>query len=50
LTKEYQKEFFSEGQLFYYYKRQGFTQIPMTTIAANDVIYVLPIPEEELIF
>ncbi|WP_316822401.1 RagB/SusD family nutrient uptake outer membrane protein [Pedobacter gandavensis] len=50
LTKEYQKEFFSEGQLFYYYKRNKFTSIPGSTVVANSKVYVLPVPEDELIF
>lgn len=50
ITKEYQKEFFSEGQLFYYYKRNGFTTIPGSTVIANSSIYVLPVPQDELIF
>lgn len=50
LTKEYQKEFFSEGQLFYYYKRNSFTTIPGSLVAANSRVYILPVPEDELIF
>jgi hypothetical protein len=52
LQKEYQKEFFGEGQLFYYYKRNKITSIPngssgsgnITMSAAN---YVLPLPLSE---
>jgi len=50
LTKEYQKEFFSEGQLFYYYKRNKFTTIPGSNVVAGSKIYVFPVPEDELIF
>lgn len=50
LTKEYQKEFFSEGQLFYYYKRNRFSKIPGSNVSANSKVYVLPVPEDELIF
>nr|WP_121269246.1 RagB/SusD family nutrient uptake outer membrane protein [Pedobacter schmidteae] len=50
LTKEYQKEFFSEGQLFYYYKRNKFTTIPGSSIVADSKVYVLPVPEDETIF
>ena len=50
LTKEYRKEFISEGQLFYYYKRLGFTTIPNYSIAATDDIYVLPYPDAEIEF
>ncbi len=50
ITKEYQKEFFSEGQLFYYYKRNNFLSIPGSPVPADDKVYVLPIPEDESIF
>lgn len=50
LTKEYQKEFFSEGQLFYYYKRNSFTAIPGSSVFANSKVYVFPVPQDELIF
>lgn len=50
ITKEYQKEFFSEGQLFYYYKRKAFTAIPGTSIPGSSDVYVLPIPEGERLF
>jgi len=50
ITKEYQKEFFSEGQLFYYYKRNRFTTIPGSTVTADQKVYVLPVPEDEGIF
>lgn len=56
LTKEYLKEFYGEGQLWYYYKRNAFTSIasPNTvTGAAGSVAialstYVFPIPDSEL--
>lgn len=47
LTKEYQKEFFGEGQLFYYYKRLNFANIPGTTIPAGSAVYVFPTPTDE---
>lgn len=50
LTKEYRKEYISEGQLFYYYKRLGFTTIPNYAVAATDKIYVLPYPQAEIEF
>ncbi|GBU08528.1 hypothetical protein AwDysgo_18590 [Bacteroidales bacterium] len=53
ITKEYQREFFGEGQLFYYYKRKNFSQIidgnsdngyiPMT-----QENYIFPIPDAEI--
>lgn len=50
LTKEYQKEFWAEGQLFYYYKRNKFSKIPGSNVLADSKVYVLPVPEDELIF
>lgn len=55
LTKEYLKEFYGEGQLWYYYKRNGFTSIasPNTVSGSGTypialATYVFPIPESEL--
>lgn len=48
ILKEYQKEFYAEGQLFYYYKRINSPQIRFTPITASDKIYVLPLPDAEL--
>lgn len=52
ICKEYQKEFFSEGQLFYYYKRRGqMTIVDHDNTSYVDMSsqgYVFPIPEDEL--
>ncbi len=50
LIKEYQKEYIGEGQLFFFYKRLGFTTFPGLgdEEIANDEIYVLPYPDTEL--
>lgn len=50
LTKEYTKEFCSEGQLFYYFKRLNRPQIPRTSVQMNDATYVLPLPDNEVEF
>lgn len=50
ITKEYQKEFIAEGQLFYYYKRLNMTTLPITATSMNRATYVLPVPENELEF
>lgn len=55
LQKEYQKEFFGEGQLFYYYKRRNLTTIPNGSAASGNVSmnaskYVLPLPLSETQF
>ncbi|WP_169515979.1 RagB/SusD family nutrient uptake outer membrane protein [Gaetbulibacter saemankumensis] len=54
LRKEYQKEFFGEGQLFYYYKRKNINRIPNGSSSSrwsNKTMgpeqYVLPLPESE---
>ena len=49
ITKEYRKDFIQEGQLFFYYKRKGLTNvygIPPTTVV-GDQIYMLPYPNSE---
>lgn len=50
LQKEYRKDFLAEGQLFFFYKRLGKTAFPnlATTIIANDAIYMLPYPADEV--
>jgi hypothetical protein len=52
LQKEYQKEFISEGQLFFYFKRIGLTHIPglSAQTIADDQIYRLPYPDNEIEF
>ncbi|SFC27049.1 SusD family protein [Parapedobacter composti] len=52
LLKEYRKEYVSEGQLFFYYKRLGLTHIPnySSEIIADDNIYMLPYPANEIEF
>lgn len=52
IQKEYRKEFMSEGQLFFYYKRKGLVQIPNYTSGAglDDKVYMLPYPASEIEF
>lgn len=50
IRREYQREFYAEGQLFYYYKRMNLAKIPYSTVAATDAIYVMPQPDDELEF
>ncbi|MGL5682098.1 MAG: RagB/SusD family nutrient uptake outer membrane protein [Marinifilaceae bacterium] len=47
LEKEWKKEFISEGQMFYYYKRLGYNAIEYSTKPMNDEVYKLPIPLAE---
>ena len=49
LMKEYLKEFYGEGQLFFFYKRFGFTAFP--NCPAGDTMplanYQMPLPDDE---
>lgn len=52
LKKEYQKEFYGEGQLWYYYKRTGATSVSSPNAASGKATialteYVLPLPDAE---
>ncbi|WP_169305557.1 RagB/SusD family nutrient uptake outer membrane protein [Sphingobacterium alkalisoli] len=47
ITKEYQKECYAEGQLFFFYKRLNFSQIQFAPTTFGTSVYVLPIPENE---
>lgn len=53
IRKEYRKEFYAEGQLFFYYKRKNTARITkidnagLNTIPAN---YTLPLPDNEVEF
>jgi starch-binding outer membrane protein, SusD/RagB family len=46
LFKEYRKEFYLEGQLFFFYKRLNLPKIGAAT--ADNSIYVLPLPDNEV--
>ncbi|MBE9598990.1 RagB/SusD family nutrient uptake outer membrane protein [Pedobacter sp. MC2016-24] len=53
LLKEYQKEFYGEGQLFYYYKRRNILSIPNGAAGSGNLtlttkILVLPLPISEI--
>lgn len=50
ITKEYQKEFYAEGQLFFYYKRKKMTRMQFMNTDIPLTKYVLPIPDSELEF
>ncbi|WP_200976054.1 RagB/SusD family nutrient uptake outer membrane protein [Echinicola sp. 20G] len=55
ILKEYRKEFFGEGQLFFYYKRHNVSSIPNgSSNTANKTMdestYVVPLPLSELEF
>ena len=51
LDKEWRKEFYAEGQLFYYYKRLGketFLHCPVSHMTENN--YRFSIPDDEVLF
>lgn len=50
LIKEYRKEFFAEGQLFYLFKRLNLpiAAINGTTTPASDRVFMLPLPDAEI--
>lgn len=55
IRKEYAKEFMCEGQLYYFYKRLNYEQIPIPTAVGNTVSYsyavpryVFPLPDDEV--
>lgn len=50
ITKEYQKEFYAEGQTFFWYKQIGATSIKLYAGTVVPENYVFPIPEGELEF
>ena len=50
LAREYRREFIAEGQLFYYYKRMNYPQIPYTSIPTTESVYVFPLPDDEIEF
>lgn len=49
IQKEYEKEFWGEGQLFYYYKRNNLPTIPNGTNGTGVVtpVYIVPLPLSE---
>lgn len=48
VAKEYVKEFFGEGQLFYFYKRKN-VPVPGANVSGN-ALFVFPIPQNEIEF
>ena len=48
VAKEYQKEFYGEGQAFFYNKRKGVKDIFWTDREGGSEVYVLPLPKTEI--
>ena len=47
LVTEYTKEFWSEGQCFFAYKRLGLAMLPMSLVSMGESKYILPLPTAE---
>lgn len=51
LEKEYRKDFYGEGQMFFFYKRLGYEELTWpTTITMEKEKYKLPIPQTQTLF
>lgn len=50
ILKEYKKEFYAEGQLFYYFKRMNAPKIDLSTINMTEATYSFPLPDNEVEF
>lgn len=50
INLEYRREFFNEGQLFFYYKRNNVESITGVATSMNESTYVLPLPDSEIIY
>jgi hypothetical protein len=50
ITKEYQKDFYAEGQLFYYYKRKVANRMQFSSRNLTEASYTVPVPDNELEF
>ena len=50
ILKEYKKETYSEGQLFYYFKRKNAARVDGSTVNMTDATWVFPLPETEVEF
>ncbi|NIG53758.1 RagB/SusD family nutrient uptake outer membrane protein [Chitinophaga sp. Cy-1792] len=48
ITKEYKKEFYGEGQLFYYFKRRNASKIDGSTVVMSTDRYAFPLPADEI--
>jgi len=50
ILKEYKKEMYAEGQLFYYFKRKNAVKVDGSTITMNDATWIFPLPDDEVEF
>ena len=47
LMREYRREYFAEGQMFYFYKRHQTTSLWSQTGQVTETDYILPLPNTE---
>ena len=50
ILKEYKKETYAEGQLFFYFKRKNTARVDGSTVNMTDATWVFPLPETEVEF
>jgi hypothetical protein len=50
ILKEYKKETYAEGQLFYYFKRKNTARVDGSSINMTDATWAFPLPESEVEF
>lgn len=50
IVKEYKKETYAEGQLFYYFKRKNAARVDGSTINMNNTTWAFALPETEVEF
>jgi starch-binding outer membrane protein, SusD/RagB family len=50
ILKEYKKDLYAEGQVFYYFKRLNAPKVDANTIATSDKVYIFPLPDNEIEF
>lgn len=50
ILKEYKKEMYAEGQLFFYFKRKNVAKVDGSNTVMNDGTWIFPLPESEVEF
>jgi hypothetical protein len=50
LLKEYKKETYAEGQLFFYFKRKNTPKVDGSSVVMTDATWIFPMPENEVEF
>jgi hypothetical protein len=50
VLREYKKEMYAEGQLFYYFKRKNTNRVDGSSVNMSDATWIFPLPENEVEF